>query len=311
MPSIWLQPGTAGRRKALFHRADAMRRVPKAVIALVLAGATSLLAGTDKPYFVTYNSQMEEPGNLEISLNSNLGMPDRAPGFLASWMELEYGAKGWWTTEFYLEGQSTARDSTLFTGFRWENRVRPLAGQHWIDPVLYLEYENVSSADKALLEVVGRDTVEDLAVKNAEARLERKHELEGKLILSSDYKGWNLSENLIAEKNLRNGPWEFGYALGVSRPLALAASAARCKLCGENLLAGIELYGGLGSWRQLGLWGTSHYVGPILAWNLSGGTTLRVSPNFGLNHNSARALIRFGVSYEIPRFDRQVRNWFH
>ncbi len=268
------------------------------------------VAKADKPYFVTYDDELEEPGNFEVSFNPVLGLPRAAPGFLGGWTELEYGVKGWWTTEVYLDGQTTRGQSTLFTGFRWENRFRPLADHHWINPVLYLEFENISGADKSLLEVVNHDTVDDLAAPNSEARHEREHEIETKLILSSDYKGWNISENFIGEKNLSNEPWEFGYAAGVSRALALAASERKCNFCRENFRAGVEFYGGLGTWHQFGLPGTAHYVGPLLAWNLPSGTSFRISPTFGLNRASAHFLIRAGVSYEIPRFDRQVRRWF-
>ena len=44
--------------------------------------------------------------------------------------------------------------------------------------------------------------------------MEKERELELKLILGSNYRGWNISENIIAEKNLSNEPWEFGYAVG-------------------------------------------------------------------------------------------------
>jgi hypothetical protein len=276
---------------------------------LACAGLPAILRA-DKPYFVTYDAQMEEPGNLEIAFNPVFGALQSHPGFVANSTELEYGAKGWWTTEFYLDAQSTQQDSTIFTGFRWENRFRPLSGWHWINPVLYVEYEDINAADKTLLEIVNHDSVDDLLVPNRLARRERQREVEGKLILSSDYKGWNISENLISEKNLSNDPWEFGYAVGVSRPLALAASSSRCRFCRENFRSGVEFYGGLGIWRQFGFSGTSQYIGPLLVWELPSGTTLRISPNFGLNGNSARALIRVGISYEIPRFDRVVRRWF-
>jgi hypothetical protein len=289
----------------------------KVIPRLLLTGLTYIVCGgcpsvamADKPYFITYDDQMEEPGNFEISLNPVLGLPQTGQAFLGSWTEFEYGAKGWWTSEFYLDGQSTRRDSSLFTGFRWENRFRPLAGQHWINPVLYVEYESLSGADKTLLEVVNHDSVRDLAVRNSEARAEAKHEMEGKLILSSNYRGWNISENFIAEKNLNNNPWEFGYALGVNRPLALMASSTRCRFCRENFRSGVEFYGGLGTRHAFGFSGTSQYAAPILAWQLTNGTTLRVSPTFGLNKNSARVLLRFGISYEFPRFDRHVRRWF-
>jgi len=58
--------------------------------------------------------------------------------FVSGTLELEYGAKAWWTTEVYLAGQHTSNDSTIFTGFRWENRFRPLLREHFINPVLYV-----------------------------------------------------------------------------------------------------------------------------------------------------------------------------
>ncbi len=279
------------------------------MLLLIVLCPPGLNAG-ERPYFVTYDDQMEEPGNLEISINPLLGLPQTGQTFLGSWTEFEYGAKGWWTTEFYLDGQSTRRDSNLFTGFRWENRFRPLAGRHWINPVLYVEYENLNGADKTLLEVVNHDSVDDLTVRNSEARAKKKHEIEGKLILSSRYRGWNVSENFVAEKNLNHSPWEFGYALGVNRPLALLATSRRCNFCRENFSSGVEFYGGLGTRHAFGFSRTSQYAAPILVWQLANGTALRISPTFGLNKNSARALVRFGISCEIPRFDRQVRRWF-
>src|SRR5437016_4278604 len=184
-------------------------------------------------YFITYSHELEEPGNLEIAAKSVTGSPKGGNPFLATALEFEYGVKAWWTTEFYLDGQTTANESTVFTGFRLENRFRPLLREHWINPILYFEFEDINSADKALLEVVGHDTREDIAARND--RGERKREAELKLILSSNFKGWNVSENIIAEKNLAGEPWEFGYAIGVSRPLALAASPKPCKFCRENL----------------------------------------------------------------------------
>src|SRR4029077_13697561 len=134
----------------------------------------------------------------------------------------------------------------LFTGYRWENRFRVLPREHWINPVLYLEFENINGADRSLLEVVNHDSQDDLIGPNATTRQEKKRELEAKLILGSNIRGWNISENFIAEKNVRHAPFEFGYAAGISRPLALAARPERCSVCAENLQAGVEMYGGLG-----------------------------------------------------------------
>ena len=201
------------------------RALTVSLLGLLALVPASLRAG-EGPYFVTYSHQMEEPGNLEISFNPVIGLPKTANGFVGSTTEIEYGIKAWWTTEFYLDSQTTRHDSTIFTGWRWENRLRPLMREHWINPVLYVEFEDINGADKSLKEIVGHDVEGDWADPNHEARLEKEREIETKLILSSNYKGWNISENFIGEKNLANEPWEFGYAFGVNRPLALEASSA-------------------------------------------------------------------------------------
>jgi hypothetical protein len=284
-----------------------LRLLAAGVLAVVCAGAAG---AQERPYFITYTHHMEERGSLEVSANPVFGTQRAGKSFFAWWNEIEYGATGWWTTEFYLDSQKTRGDSTLFTGFRWENRFRPLMGEHWINPVLYIEFENVNGADKIMKEVVGHDVEAGHAEPNRLARQEREREIETKLILSSNCKGWNLSENFIAVKNIKNEPWEFGYAVGVSRPLALAARPEKCTLCPENFAAGLELYGGLGDRYQFGLKDTSHYLAPMVAWNLPSGMTLRVSPTFGLNDNSHRFLLRFGVSYEIAGFGQRVARMF-
>jgi hypothetical protein len=63
-------------------------------------------------------------------------------------------------------------------------------------------------------EIVGHDVEADHAEPNAVLHEESERELELKLILSSTFKGWNVSENIIAVKNLAGEPWEFGYAWG-------------------------------------------------------------------------------------------------
>lgn len=280
-------------------------------LAVALLAVSAPLSAGEGPYFVTYDHHMEEPGDLEISFSPVFGVPKAGNGFLGSSTEFEYGVKGWWTTEFYLNGQQTWNESTVFTGYRWENRFRLLMGEHRINPVLYVEYENLNGADKTFKEVVGFDSGLDNVEPNSETRHEIEREMETKLILSSEARGWNISENFIAVKNLvANEPWEFGYALGVNRPLALAASPRDCNFCRENFRAGVELYGGLGERHRFTLGGTSHYLAPVISWTLGNGTTLRLSPAFGLTPQSHRALIRVGVSYEFPRFGRTIGRMF-
>ncbi len=293
-------------------RAAGYRRIALSVGLSLLVGLFLLPSRlrAERPYFVTYDHQMEEPGSLEISFNPVLGIPKSANNFVGYSTELEYGVKGWWTSEFYFQGQSTANDSTVFTGYRWENRFRLLRREHWINPVLYVEYEHINEADKTMKEIVGFGPEEEHAEPNSHIRTEWENEIETKLILSSNVKGWNISENFLAEKNLSNEPWEFGYAVGANRPLALAASAKACNWCRENFRAGVELYGGVGTLHDFGFSRSSHYVAPVVSWEMPKGPTIRISPGFGLTEESHRFILRFGVSYEFEGFGQRVRQLF-
>jgi hypothetical protein len=285
-----LAPGRRNRWAFLFIAALAVS--PLVPAAKVVA--------QERPYFITYTHEMEEPGNLEIEFKGVTGKPPAGNRFSGANVEFEYGVNGWWTSEFYLDGQSTQHDSTIFTGYKFENRFRPLMREHWINPVLYVEFEN-TSADKSLREVVGHDGKDDFVDANGDARKDKEREIELKLILSSNFKGWNVAENIIAEKNLSNDPWEFGYALAASRPLKLSASAYKCTFCAEKFAVGAEMYGGLGDRYSFGTRLTSQYIGPAINWTSPGGTTISFSPNFGLNDYSIPRLYRFGISYEIPQ----------
>jgi hypothetical protein len=280
-------------------------------LTLILAFAACLaptLAHAQEPaYFVTYSSVLEEPDNLEIAYRGNQSTPANANGFSSATMELEYGVRAWWTTEFYLSGVTVDNDSTILTAFRFENRFRPLLRNHFVNPVLYVEYDNHNDADRSLLEVTGHDTYTDLTISNAVGRSIVERELELKLILSSNVKGWNISENFISEKNFAEPePWEFGYAAGASRPFKLTASARKCSFCAQNFAAGVEVYGGLSTTNDFGWHGTSQYIGPTVQWNIPKGPTIQASPNFGLNDNSLGVLWRFSVSYEIQQFTNRL-----
>jgi hypothetical protein len=281
-----------------------------ALFALSLLFLCPLVKAQENPYFVTYDHNLEEPGNLEVEYFSTFGTQRAGSDFHAFWMEFEYGVTAWWTTELYLDAQTTFKDSTIFTGVKWENRFRPLKREHFINPVLYLEFEHKSDADKTLKEGEGLDVEDDFLAPNSELRRNVNDEVELKLILSSNFQGWNFSQNTLAAKNLTNEPWEFGYALAASRPLALKASAKRCTFCAQNFIVGAEMYGGLGDRYHFGLRDTSHYLGAVGGWNLPSGWTLRLSPGFGLNDNSHKFLLRWGVSREISGFDQLIRRAF-
>lgn len=276
---------------------------------LLLLAAINCLA-QESPYFVTYDHHMEEPGNLDMEMSATTDVPRMGQKFFgAPWTEFEYGVTANWTTEFYLEGQSTYGDSTIFTGWRWENRYRPLKRLHLFNPVLYLEYENINEASRILKEVEG--DAPDLSSPNSILRAEKDHELEAKLILSTDSHNWNFAENFIVAKNFSQSEGvEFGYSLGAFRPLATIASGKNCRFCRENFSAGVEFYGGLGSTQGFVLSDTAHYAAPVFAWLVTENSTLRFSPGFGLTHDSAPVLFRIGYSYEIQDFKGAIAHLF-
>jgi hypothetical protein len=254
----------------------------------------------ERAYFVPYDHYLEEPGNLEVALATTTGFPKAGnPSYSAPWLELEYGLTGWWTTELYLEGVTTSGDGSGFAGWRFENRFRPLKGEHRVNPVLYFEYEHVNEASRIQKEIVGSGGLAFEPI--SELRRTSAHELEGKLILSSAAGGWNISENFIVEKNLsKSEGLEFGYSVGASRALGGLASGRSCRFCAENFVVGVEAYGGLGSSLESGLAETRHYVAPVLGWHPTERTTLKLSPGFGITGTSDRYLLRIGLSYELP-----------
>jgi hypothetical protein len=276
-----------------------MRQVVSLISAVVFFSVAPRVAAQERPYFVTYDHYLEERGNLEIAVSTTTGIPKNDnPAYTAPWLELEYGVSGWWTTEFYLEGVMTG-GSSGFTGWRWENRFRPLKSEHRVTPVLYLEYEAINEASRIQKEIVGAgplafDPIDEL-------REEHARELEAKLILSSTVGAWNVAENFTVEKNLTaDEGFEFGYSVGASRSLGGMARGTPCRVCPENLRMGAEIYGGLGSTEGFAGSEQRHYLAPVVSWRFANQWLARGSLGFGLTDASDHALLRFGIAYEFP-----------
>jgi hypothetical protein len=270
----------------------------------LLACFTTLIpapaSAQERAYFVTYDHYLEERGNLEVALAATTGVP-RGDGanYVAPWLELEYGVTGWWTAEFYLEGVAAHDQGSAFTGWRWENRFRPLKTERAVNPVIYVEFEDINEASRIQKEIVGRGAFPNESIDELSG--DHARELEAKLILSSAVRGWNVAENLIVEKNLSaDEGFEFGYSVGVSRALGGLASGTSCRFCCENFVVGVEAYGGLGDSKDVGLSDTRHFLAPVVAWHLSNRMTIKASAGFGLTDPSDKYLFRFGWAYEMP-----------
>jgi hypothetical protein len=266
---------------------------------------SALASAQERAYFVTYDHYLEERGNLEIAVASTTGIPKKnEPAYTAPWLEVEFGLTGWWTAELYLEGVTTRRGGHGFTGWRLENRFRPLRDEHPITPVLYVEYENINEASRIQKEIVGSGSLPFEPI--ADLTDEHAHELEAKLILSSAVGAWNIAENFIVERNLSGSEgFEFGYSVGVARHLGALARGTSCRLCPENFVVGVEAYGGLGSSEAFARADQRHYLAPVVSWHVSDRSTLKASVALGLTPSSDHALIRVGYVYELPIWRRR------
>jgi hypothetical protein len=265
-----------------------------------LAGA--LAHAQDEPYFVTYSHELEDAGTLGIETKAAVGKPEGGNQYGASTFELEYGVLSRWQTELYLDGQATGQDSAVFTGFRFENRIRPLLRNLPVNPAIEIEYENLTGADKTMIDVVGHDDDDDLVPPNRSLSMMHQHELELRLILGSNWRNWNISENFISEKDFGHAPWEFGYAVAVSRPFRSGSAEKKCIWCVDKLTGGLEAYGGLGDSWQLTMRDTSHYLAPLIGWQLPRDTRLNFSVGIGNGSPSLDIFYRVGLSVDFDNF---------
>ena len=252
----------------------------------------------EPPYFVTYDDYLEEQGGVEVSVYTTSGNPrDGSNAYFAPWIEVALGVTKWWTSELYLEGVSMHHEGSAFTGWRLENRFRVLRGDHAINPILYAEYEHVNEATRIQKEIVGIGPLPTAPLIDQTEQAAR--ELEARLILSSHLAQWNVSENVIFEKNFSASEGiEFGYSVGISRPLGDAKDAT-CRVCLGRFAAGVEAYGGLGSTQTAALGDTRQFVAPTIAWRLGGESQLKASIAIGLTDNSDRFLFRVAFSRDV------------
>jgi hypothetical protein len=283
----------------------------KLCIAVFLIASWQAGIAQESPYFVTDHHHLPDAGALGLAYYGVGGDPKVGDAFVGSTLELEYRPEKWWATEVLLEGQTTFNQSTIFTAYAWINMFKLVPKNRWINSVLTIGWEDSNAANKSIVEIEGHSGENDFNIRNDVYRRIREHEIETKVILSRDHKGWNFAGNVIGVKDLSGEPWQFGYAFGVSRPLSTKDAGNACLFCRKSFAAGLEFYGGLGDAHSLGLQNTSHYLGPEISWQLSERLAVKAGPHFGLTSQSQHALIHFGVVYDIPEFGKRIRELFH
>jgi len=258
--------------------------------------------------FVLYNHHTEKQGETEIKLFSDFSDGGKGEeGYSAQLLEIEHGVTDYWTTALYFEGVKIDGEDYEFGGLRFENRLRLFNYGHFLNPVLYIEYEYLKPAHRYIRAATGR-TDED----EEEGEEKAEHEIETKLILGHDFSDrFNVAFNWINETNLESGKWEFGYATGLNYTFYESEGGGEGHEGGgfrskswdvEELTLGIELYGGLGD-SVLGLTldpdKTKQYLGVNLQAELENHIKLGIGGAFGLTSDSENAILRLVAGYEF------------
>ena len=123
--------------------------------------------------------------NLEIEFLNVSGKPPEGNRFLGTSLEVEYGIKTWWTTEFYLDGQTT-RTKAPFRRICSGTASAPSCASIGSILCSMLNLKTLTALYKTLREIVGHDGKADLSEPNDQVRQEKKREIELKLILGSN-----------------------------------------------------------------------------------------------------------------------------
>lgn len=269
----------------------------------------SVFAGNG-PFFVTYDHHPAEKGEFEIMLMNDFAVKSRVgKDYVAQMMEVEYGVTDRWTTEPMWEWQKTYGDSMLFTGWRWENRVRLFKRELPVNPMLYAEWENLNGATKFKMEVSGFRDKE--AERNKVARKEQERILETRLVLGKDFGPLTVAFNWINETDTqrKNAETAFGYSFGVKYTFNSSHSEKSMEEHheehkGTQWVVGAEMYGALGDTHTFGIYGDDqeHYFAPVIQvmTHISGQMFhFHVSPAIGLTEGSDNLYLRTAIGVEF------------
>jgi hypothetical protein len=89
--------------------------------------------------------------------------------------------------------------------------------------------------------------------------------------------------------------------------LRSSLSGRECAFCAEKFIAGAEVYGGLGDTWLLTLRNTSHYLAPVIGWQLPKDMRVSFSPGFGLTRPSIDHVFRIGFAIEFGDLASRLR----
>ncbi len=226
---------------------------------------------------------------MEIMAMQDLGSEPDGKSYTAQMIEFELGITDRWTSEFMVESQESGTNAYLFTGFRLENRYRFFEYGTFLNPVIYVEYEDLSEKTKYMMEVSGRED----ATEHIRAR-PRERVMETRLILGQDISEQvDLAFNWLNESDLDTGVTSFGYAVGIGYKPGFT---------GRNTKLSLELYGGLGN-SEDGVTAdgavTQHYLAPNFLIPF-GRWMVKFGGAIGLT-NVSDDLVRLAIAYNFQK----------
>jgi hypothetical protein len=265
---------------------------------VLLLAAPSVALGANGANFVLYTHHTEEPGELKVMFMNDIGQEADTTRYVAQMVELELGITERWTTGFMVEGQTTSGEGGYnFTGFRWENRYRLFEYGRFLNPVLYVEYEDLGEDTKYAMEVSGR---EDATV-HVKSR-ERERVLETRLILGHDFTNrFNVAFNWLNESDLDTGVTAFGYAAGLNYELTTMRRTEDNHGSHPGITFGLEVFGALGD-SDKGITAdakiTQHYLAPNMMLHITDSTMVKFGGAVGLT-NVSQDIFRMAIGYKF------------
>lgn len=270
--------------------------------AISIAVATYLLSAPtmagNEANFVLYDHHTEAKGTTEVNLLTDVARAAPGePSYSAQLIEIERALTDQWMMALYFEGDAIDGADYAFGGWRIESRYRLFAYGAFLNPVLYVEYGDLTASHRYLLEAVGRTDASEEG---------SSREIESRLILGHDFNdGFDIAFNWISDANLNTGNWEFGYAAGLNYTLFEQATRRGAQPGGlevKEVKLGAELYGGLGD-TDLGLTidpkRTEQYAGLNLRTEFENGLHAQAGIALGLTDESERSLVRLMVGWEF------------
>lgn len=248
-------------------------------------------------YITTYNHHIYK-GEFEVMLMNDFTSPsgpkrrnDGHENYFSQMLEIEYAPTSQLAFEFMAEAfEDIGTGDSRFTGFRYEARYRLFEEEVPLNPVLYVEYEDLHVATRYKMEVSG--WVEP-PFEEEEGDSDRESILESRLILSEDFGRWNVAFNWINESDLNAGEAAFGYSLGALYRLPQhseeghAHHTGNTKFMRPTTLA-FELFGALGDTNKFDLRPSrqEHYFQPSVMFHVGENSMFSIGAGIGLTHAS-------------------------